>query len=111
MPGFIAANVDVERKTFSILGVAEGVNSTQKEQEPIVLNYESSNGDVRIYKARINGHDDEADVVVKNGELTGEFLISGHKAASLHGHKGSFETLGQDGLPESQACFGVDSEH
>jgi hypothetical protein len=103
---FLASNVDFEKGTFTILANAEGPRSVQKEDPPFVLIYAGNKEGFRTYKLQINGHEDEIDVKVQNGELTGLFVITSRVIGRLHGHKGSLDNLGADGNVEARVCMG-----
>ena len=102
---FISVNVDVENKTFTIIGVTVSSNSIEKLDKPIILTYVGTKDGLREYTANEEYGPVEVDITIKNGELIGILKINNEVSAKLHGHRGKFETLGQDSTKEYETCI------
>ncbi len=99
---FVASHLDVSAKEIKVLAVATSPKDIIVVPEAIVLRYDKTVNSKRVY---LRGNGAEMDIVLKDGELSGEFVVDGQKVASLHGFKGEQANLGEAGKKEAQACY------
>lgn len=103
---FMESFVDVEPGTFTVVANALGPTLAEKLDKPLVFKYVGDVGNFRKYTVQINNHEDQVLVRVENGQFEGYFNVAGHLEATLHGHKGTLENTGLDGVSESKSCLG-----
>ena len=102
-----ASTVDFEADTFTVLGDAEGPQIVNKREHPLIFKFQKETSQGRLYVGQVNGHEDTVVIQVRKGELFGTFTPADiNTTATLHGHKGTFDTLGQDGTGEYDYCTG-----